>query len=38
MLQKILDSKGCVKYCPTDYNTIDTNNILDIHRHLMKEI
>ena len=28
--------KGIVKFFSVDYNPIDTNNILDIHKHLMK--
>ena len=29
--------KGVVKVFSVDYNTIDVNGILDIHRNLMKE-
>ena len=29
--------KGIVKIFSVDYNAIDINNILDIHRYLMKE-
>ena len=29
--------KGTVKVFSADYNTIDTNNILDIHTYLIKE-
>ena len=28
--------KGTVKFFSVDYNHIDTNDILDIHKHLMK--
>ena len=28
--------KGIVKFFSADYNPIDTNDILDIHKHLMK--
>ena len=28
--------KGTVKFFSVDFNPIDTNNILDIHRYLMK--
>ena len=28
--------KGIVKFFSVDYNPIDTNDILDIHKHLMK--
>ena len=29
--------KGVVKFFSVDYNPIDTNDILDIHRYLMKK-
>ena len=29
--------KGFVKNFSVDYNPIDTNDVLDIHRYLMKE-
>ena len=29
--------KGIVNVFPNDYNPIDTGDILDIHRYLMKE-
>ena len=28
--------KGIVKFFSVDFNPIDTNNILDIHKHLIK--
>ena len=28
--------KGVVKFCSFDFNPIDTNDILDIHKYLMK--
>ena len=31
------ESKGSVYVYSVDYNTIDTNDILNIHRYLMKE-
>ena len=34
-LRKIL--KGVANFFSVDYNAINTNNILDIHRHLIKE-
>ena len=30
--------KGIVKLYPVDFNPIDTDDTLDIHRYLMKEI
>ena len=35
---KKTELKRTVKVFSIDYNSIDTNNILDIHRYLMKEI
>ena len=29
--------KGVANFFSVDYNAINTNNILDIHRHLIKE-
>ena len=29
--------KGSIKVFPVDYNPIDINDIIDIHRHLMKK-
>ena len=28
--------KKTVKFCSVDFDPIDTNNILDVHRYLMK--
>ena len=35
-MKKETGLKGVVKLFSVDFNPIDTNNILDIHRHLMK--
>ena len=35
---KEAELKGSVKVFSVDYNAIDTNNIVDNHRYLMKEI
>ena len=29
--------KGVVKFCFVDFNPMDDNNILDIHKYLMKK-
>ena len=33
---KLAGLKGIVKFISADFNPIDTNNILDIRRYLMK--
>ena len=35
-MKKKTGSKGVVQFCSADFNLIDTNNILDIHKYLMK--
>ena len=35
-MKKETGLKGVVKLFSVDFNPIDTNDILDIHRHLMK--
>ena len=30
--------KGVLKFFPVDFNLIDTNNIIDIHKYLMETI
>ena len=40
MLRKILEKtglKGAVNFFSDDFNPIDSNDILDIHKHLMKQ-
>ena len=34
---KITGLKGVVSFFSADFNPIDTNNILDIHKYLMKK-
>ena len=29
--------KGVVKFCSVDFNSVDTNDILDIHKYFMKK-
>ena len=36
-MKKKTGLKGTVKVFSADYNAIDTSNILDIYRYLMKE-
>ena len=36
-MEKRTGLKGSVKLVSVDFNPIDTNDILDIHRYLMKE-
>ena len=36
-MQKKTELKGVLKFFSVDFNPIDTNNITDIHKYLMKK-
>ena len=37
ILWKNREKEGSVKLFCVDFNPVDTNNVLDVHRYLMKE-
>ena len=36
-MKKKTELKGVLKFFSVDFDTIDTNNIIDIHKYLMKK-